>query len=168
MLCVQGLLASVHVDVVLGREDTRAEALRWVRENVPPGAPLVVEPFVPASWQDALQRPLWPVPRPFQAYEKRLRVRQIEAYRRKGFCWVIVGSTQKQRGLKAGLRSSRNYYRALDAASEETVRFSPFRPGSDGPGFSYDSSFNYRPRDFERPGPVVEIHRLRDCTPAVG
>ncbi len=168
VLCVQGLLASIHVDVVLGREDTRAEALRWVRENVPPGAPLVVEPFVPASWQDALQRPLWPVPRPFQAYEKRLRVRQIERYRRKGFCWVIVGSTQKQRGLKAGLRSSRNYYRALDAASEETVRFSPFTPGSDGAGFSYDSSFNYRPRDFERPGPVVEIHRLRDCTPAVG
>ena len=58
-------------------------ALRWVRENVPPGAPLVVEPFVPASWQDALQRPLWPVPRPFQAYEKRLRVRQIERYRRR-------------------------------------------------------------------------------------
>ena len=130
MLCVQGLLASVHVDVVLGREDTRAEALRWVRENVPPGAPLVVEPFVPASWQDALQRPLWPVPRPFQAYEKRLRVRQIEAYRRKGFCWVIVGSTQKQRGLKAGLTQLAELYRALDAASEETVRFSPFRPGS--------------------------------------
>ena len=42
-------------------------------------------PFVPASWQDALQRPLWPVPRPFQSYEKRLRVRQIERYRRKGF-----------------------------------------------------------------------------------
>ena len=139
-----------------------------MRENVPPGAPLVVEPFVPASWQAALQRPLWPVPRPFQAYEKRLRVRQIERFRRKGFCWVIVGSTQKERGLKAGLTSSRNYYRALDAASEETVRFSPFRPGAEGPGFSYDSSFNYRPRDFERPGPVVEIHRLRDCAPAVG
>jgi len=168
VLCVQGLLASVHVDAVLGREDTRAEALRWVRENVPPGAPLVVEPFVPASWQDALQRPLWPVPRPFQAYEKRLRVRQLDAFRRKGFCWVIVGSTQKERGLKAGLTSSRNFYRVLDAASEETVRFSPFKAGADGPGFSYDSSFNYRPRDFERPGPVVEIHRLRDCTPAVG
>ena len=137
-----------------GREDTRAQALRWVRENVPPGAPLVVEPFVPASWQDALQRPLWPVPRPFQAYEKRLRVRQIERYRRRGFCWVIVGSTQKERGLKAGLRSSqqllpgaRRGERGDGAASRRS------REGSDGVGFSYDSSFNYRPRDFERPGP---------------
>ena len=168
LLCVQGLLASVHVNVVLGREDTRAKALRWVRENVPPGAPVVVEPFVPASWQAALDRPRWPVERPYQAYEKRLRVRRIERYRRQGFCWVIVGSTQKERGLKAGLRSSRNFYRALDAASEEVVVFSPYRDGADPVRFSYDSSFNYRPRDFERPGPVVEIHRLRDCTPAVG
>ena len=48
------------------------------------------------------------------------------------------------------------------------MRFSPFKPGDEPAGFSYDSSFNYRPRDFERPGPVVEIHRLRDCAPAVG
>ncbi|HTE59521.1 MAG TPA: hypothetical protein VK631_04170, partial [Solirubrobacteraceae bacterium] len=66
---------------------------------------------------------------------------------------------------KAGLASSRNYYRALDAASEQTVRFSPYARGADPVEFSYDSSFNYRPRAFARPGPVVEIHRLRDCTP---
>jgi hypothetical protein len=33
--------------------------------------------------------------------------------------------------------------------------------------FSYDKSFNYQPRAFTRPGPVVEIHRLRGCTPTV-
>jgi hypothetical protein len=168
LLCAQGVLASVHVDTVLGREDTRAQALAWVDANVPAGAPVVVEPFVPASYRDALDRPVWPVERPFQAYEKRLRVRHIARYRERGYCWVIVGSTQKERGLKAGLTSSRNYYRALDAASERTVTFSPYARGADPVEFSYDSSFNYRPRAFERPGPVVEIHRLRACTPRVG
>ena len=153
----------MHVDRVLGRDDTRAQALAWVRANIPAGAPVVVEPFIPASWRDALDRPVYPVERPFQAYEKRLRVRHIDAYRKRGFCWVIVGSTQKERGMKAGLTSSRNYYRALDAASERTVTFSPFADGADPVEFSYDFSFNYAPRAYERPGPVVEIHRLSDC-----
>jgi hypothetical protein len=167
LVCAQGVLASVHVDRVLGREDTRAEALDWIDANVPAGARIVVEPFVPASWRDALQRPVFPVERPFQAYEKRLRVRDIERYRRQGYCWVVVGSHQKDRGLKAGLRSSRNYYAALAAASAETVTFSPYADGAGPLRFSYDKSFNYQPRAFERPGPLVEIHRLSDCTPAV-
>jgi 4-amino-4-deoxy-L-arabinose transferase-like glycosyltransferase len=163
LVCVQGAWASLHVDRVLGREDTRTQALAWIQANVPRGDSLVVEPFIPASWRDALNRPVDPVERPFQAYEKRLRVRDIDRYRRQGYCWVVVGSTQKERGLKAGLTSSRNYYRALDAASEDTVTFSPYKDGADPVEFSYDASFNYRPGAFERPGPVVEIHRLRAC-----
>jgi 4-amino-4-deoxy-L-arabinose transferase-like glycosyltransferase len=165
VLCAQGLLASVHVDRVLGREDTRAQALDWLTANVPAGGKVVVEPFVPAEWAEELDK--WPVKRPFQAYEKRLRVRDIEEYRAGGYCHVVVGSTQKGRGLKAGLRSSRRYYAALDDASEETVTFSPYRDGADPVEFSYDFSFNYAPRAYERPGPVVEIHRLRDCRAGV-
>jgi 4-amino-4-deoxy-L-arabinose transferase-like glycosyltransferase len=163
LVCAQAAVASVRVDALLGREDTRAQALDWLRANVPAGAPLVVEPFVPSSWLKALDRPRWPVERPYQAYEKRLRVRHIVRYRERGHCWVVVGSTQKERGLKAGLRSSRNYYRALDAASGDTATFSPFRAGADPVEFSYDFSFNYHPRAYERPGPVVEIHRLSAC-----
>ena len=40
--------------------------------------------------------------------------------------------------------------------------------GADPVEFSYDASFNYRPGAYERPGPVVEIHRLRDCSPRLG
>ena len=162
-LCAQGLLASVHVDRVLGREDTRTEALDWLRANVPAGGRIVVEPFVPADWAGEFDK--WPVERPFQAYEKRLRVRDVAAYRDGGYCTVVVGSTQKERGLKAGLESSRRYYPALDAASEDVVTFSPYRAGADPVRFSYDKSFNYEPRAYARPGPVVEIHTLRDCTP---
>jgi 4-amino-4-deoxy-L-arabinose transferase-like glycosyltransferase len=163
LVCAQGAIASVRVDALLGREDTRDQALRWIRANVPADARLVVEPFVPASWQEALDRPRWPVERPFQAYEKRLRVRHIDRYRERGYCWVVVGGTQKERGLKAGLRSSRNYYRALDAESARTVTFSPYRAGAEPVEFSYDFSFNYHPRAYGRPGPVVEIHRLSAC-----
>jgi Dolichyl-phosphate-mannose-protein mannosyltransferase len=165
--CAQGLLSSIHVDRVLGRTDTRAQALDWIGANVPAAAPVVVEPFVPDSWRSALERRLWPVHRPYQAYEKELRARRIERYRRRGYCWVVVGSYQKDRGLKAGLRRARAYYSALDAASVRTVRFSPYRAGARPVRFSYDKSFNYQPRAYERPGPLVEIHALRDCTPAV-
>jgi len=48
------------------------------------------------------------------------------------------------------------------------VTFSPYAEGAEPVRFSYDKSFNYQPRAFERPGPVVEIHRLRGCTPRVG
>jgi 4-amino-4-deoxy-L-arabinose transferase-like glycosyltransferase len=161
VVCAQGLVASVHVDRVLGREDTRTQALDWLRANVPEGERVVVEPFVPAGWASEYDK--WPVPRPFQAYEKRLRVRDLEAYRAGGYCTVVVGSTQKERGLKAGLRSAERYYPALDDASAQTVTFSPYREGADPVEFSYDFSFNYAPRAYERPGPVVEIHRLNDC-----
>jgi 4-amino-4-deoxy-L-arabinose transferase-like glycosyltransferase len=163
LVCAQGAIASFRSGALLGREDTRAQALDWIRANVPEDARLVVEPFVPASWQEALERPRWPVERPFQAYERRLRPRHIDDYRAGGYCWVVVGSTQKERGLKAGLRSSRNYYRALDEQSARTVTFSPYRDGADPVEFSYDFSFNYHPRAYERPGPVVEIHELSGC-----
>jgi 4-amino-4-deoxy-L-arabinose transferase-like glycosyltransferase len=165
LACLQGLLSVIHVDTVLGRTDTRRQALDWVAANVPAGAPVAVEPFIPDSWRDALDRPLYPVARPYQAYEKRLRPERVERYREQGYCWVIVGSTQKDRGL--GLRNARRYYRALAAAAARTTTFSPYAPGADPVPFSYDKSFNYQPRAYERPGPVVEIVRLRDCTPSV-
>ena len=117
LVCAQGLATSVRVDTVLGKKDTRTLALEWLRENVPPGTRVMVEPFVPAQWARAYAK--YPVKRPFQAFEKRLRVARIEQYRRQGYCTVVVGSTQKERGLKAGLTSSRALLRGARRGERE-------------------------------------------------
>ncbi len=161
-LCAQGLAASVHIDRVFGRADTRTLARAWMLDNIPRGSKVVIEPFIPANWPPK-RFARWPVERPFQAYEKKLDPRLIDQYRAGGYCWVVVGSHQKGRGLAAGLGNAYRYYQALDAASQQTVTFSPYRTGATPVRFSYDDSFNYRPFAYLRPGPVVEIHHLADC-----
>ena len=47
-------------------------------------------------------------------------------------------------------------------------QFSPYKPGADPVPFSFDLSYNYYPGAYERPGPTVVIHRLRDCTQGYG
>jgi 4-amino-4-deoxy-L-arabinose transferase-like glycosyltransferase len=161
-LCAQGLAASVHIDRVFGRSDTRTLARNWLKQNVPAGSKIVVEPFIPGNWVPKRYE-RWPVERPYQAYEKNLTPQLVDQYRAGGYCWVVVGSDQKGRGLSAGLGNAYRYYRALADASQQTVTFSPYRKGADPVHFSYDDSFNYRPFAYHRPGPVVEIHHLADC-----
>ena len=171
LLVVQGAAASVRLDATLGREDTRVIARDWLERNVPLGSRVVVEPFVPDGFlgRGGLDgEPMydrWPVRRPFQAYEKKLSPGLIDRYRAGGYCWVVTGSHQKQRGLKAGLENARAYYDRLAAESEEAITISPFHAWSEGVEFNFDWSFDYYPRDYQRPGPVVEIHRLADCEP---
>ena len=89
-------------------------------------------------------------------------MRDIERYRAGGYCWVVVGSTQKGRGLKAGLRVVAALLRGARRGERGDGHVLALRAtGADPVEFSYDFSFNYAPRAFERPGPVVEIHRLR-------
>ena len=172
VLAGQGLASPVRVDRVLGRTDTRAQARAWLVAGVPAGTRVVVEPFVPAGYlrlggQDGPQRyDRWLVRRPFQAYEKRLAPELIDDYRRGGYCWVVVGSHQRARGLKARLAGARAYYARLDAESALTWVWSPYREGAAPVPFSFDLSFNYLPPAYERPGPLVEAHRLEGCRPA--
>ena len=106
-LVAQGLIYSVHSDRVLARTDTREQARDYLLATLPPGQKIVVEPFIPNNdyLSDApgkRQRYFrFPVKRPFQAYEKRLKPGLIDTYRRQGYCHVVVGSTQKQRGPEA-------------------------------------------------------------------
>ena len=97
---------------VLGREDTRAQALDWIRANVPGGrarrgravrARLLARRARPPGLAGRAALP--------GLREAPARAPASTRYREQGYCWVVVGSTQKDRGLKAGLRSSRSYYR---------------------------------------------------------
>lgn len=161
VLVGQGLASSVRSSATLAERDTRALAREWLTEEVPRGSRLVAEPFLPSGFLDAY-RPL-PVARPFDVYELRLLPELIDGYVRDGYCWVVIGSYQKDRGLSAGLANAGAYYRRLDERSAETVRFSPYRLGAEPVDFNFDLSFNYLPRAYGRPGPVVEVHRLRGC-----
>ena len=87
----------------------------------------------------------------------------IDVYRTQRYCWVIVGSDQKLRGLKANLPGARTYYARLDRESDRTQLFDPWRPDSKPPGFNFDWSFDFYPRAYARPGPLVEVHHLRSC-----
>jgi hypothetical protein len=161
LMLAQGLAATVRVDSVLARNDTRLLARSWILSNIPDNAKLVVEPFVPRKWMPGER--LYPIKPPFQAYEKKLDPSLIDTYRAGHYCWVVVGSHQKQRGLMANLPGAIGYYKRLNRESDRTQLFDPWRSGADRPGFNFDMSFDYYPTAFVRPGPLVEIHHLRNC-----
>jgi 4-amino-4-deoxy-L-arabinose transferase-like glycosyltransferase len=168
ILAIQSLWTSVRVDSVLAHTDTRTLARAWIERNVPAGSGLVVEPAVFPD--DFLQvgepeRPyrLFPIKPPLQAYEKKLAPALTDGYRRGGFCWVVVASYQHDRGLGAGLPQARAYYRALDAQSSKLAVFSPYRFGAKPVKFNFDLSFNFAPRAYLRPGPLLELRRLNGC-----
>ena len=168
LLAMQGLWTSVRVDSVLAHTDTRTLARQWVERNVPAGSGLVVEPAVfPADFLKVgkPKQPyrLFPIKPPFQAYEKHLSPALLQRYRQQGYCWVLVASYQRDRGLNAGFPQARAYYAALASQSQTVAVFSPYRFGAKPVRFNFDLSFNYVPRSYLRPGPLLELHRLNGC-----
>ncbi len=168
-MLAQGLAATIRVDSVLARNDTRLLARDWILDNIPARTGVVVEPFVPDGWLAEPNRAgteryrLYPIKPPFQAYEKKLDATLIDTYRSGGYCWVVAASHQKQRGLEAKLPGAIAYYQRLNQESDRTELFNPWRAGADRPGFNFDMSFDYYPTAFVRPGPLIEIHHLRGC-----
>jgi hypothetical protein len=127
-LLAQGLVHSLHVDRVLARPDTRGSARMWLLANVPAGAKVVIEPFVPARWLEDPSRAapatpgggrwrLWDTARAdvddagnplpdgrtrfvkVDKYERTLRPALIDEYEARGYCWVVTGSSQFARAL---------------------------------------------------------------------
>jgi hypothetical protein len=168
LLAVQGLWTSVRVDSVLAHTDTRTLARQWIERNVSPGSGMVVEPAVFPRDFLKVGKPkhpyrLYPIKPPFQAYEKHLSPTKIAAYRAGGFCYVLVASYQHDRGVEAGFANARTYYAALNSQSQLIARFSPYRFGAQPVRFNFDLSFNYLPRAYMRPGPLLELRKLNGC-----
>jgi hypothetical protein len=187
LLLGQGVIYSVHNDLVLSRADTRNVTRAWMVAHVPRGTPIVVEPVVLDSWieegagashtdrwlkYEALQSVIAPNggldPQAIhevalEDYETTLSPALIGWYERLGYCWVVVGSTESGRALadpRAAPFASA-YYHALASQAEVAYRVSPYSPGSSPPGFSFDWSFDYYPLSYRRPGPEMTVYRLR-------
>ena len=181
LLCVQGLVFSIHNDVVLARDDTRALARAWMVQNIPEGDRVVIEPIAPDQWAMDTGRPSaatgtgnrwnkWLTSRfrgeviKLEDYERTLRVSLLDRYARAGYCHVVTGSTQYGRALTEPdeVPQAIAYYDELRRRADVVYRVSP-RGDEPVRRFSFDFSFNSYPLGYERPGPEVVIYRLRDC-----
>ena len=176
LLCAQGLVFSVHNDVVLARDDTRQLARDWMVEHVPIRSKVVVEPFVPSAWAadagsvrngtgNGFRWNKWPTTRApksagggvirFEDYERFTRPGLLRSYARGGFCWVVTGSTQYGRAYAEPdeVPDAIRYYAALEREAELVYEIGPGGKGREP--FSYDFSFNAYPLDHDRMGPEV-------------
>jgi hypothetical protein len=187
VLLAQGVIYSVHNDLVLSRADTRNITRVWMVAHVPRGTPIVVEPVVLDSWVEegsggsrsdrwlkyqSLQSVIAPdgslAPQTIhqvtlEDYETTLSPALIGWYEHLGYCWVVVGSTESGRALadpRAAPFASA-YYHALATQAEVAYRVAPYSPGSSPTRFSFDWSFDYYPLSYAHPGPEMTVYRLR-------
>jgi len=191
LLCLQGLVYSVHNDRVLAREDTRQSARDWMVAHIPAGTNIVVEPIAPDQWaadvgsfnpatSSGNRWNKWRTSRSridnqgneirgaarvvkLEDYERTLRPKLIDSYSG-SFCWVVTGSTQYGRAYAdpKEVPQAIKYYDELKRRADLVYDSKPY--GSTVP-FSFDYSFNYYPLSYSRPGPEIRIYRLRGCTP---
>jgi hypothetical protein len=187
----QGLVYSLHNGLVLSRKDTRATARTWLVDNVPGETRIVVEPVVPDGWAQDVGSPSpltlngnrWvkfptsrskisndgsEIPGPgrvvnIEDYERTLVPSLLDTYERKGYCYVVSGSTQRGRAEVEPEVVPRAvaYYRELERRSEKVYSASPYRRGADPVAFNFDWSFDFYPLAYARPGPVMEVFRLK-------
>ena len=190
VLLGQGIVYSLHSAMTLSRTDTRNATRAWLVDHVPPGTKIVVEPVVPDAWATDIGHPYrgtangarWSkfptsrsniandgsfIPGPgrivnIEDYERTLYPALIDRYVAKGYCWVVVGSTQRGRAeaQPSVVPRAIEYYRALEQRSKLAFEASPYRTGSGPVKFNFDWTFDYYPLAYERPGPVMQIYRL--------
>jgi hypothetical protein len=190
LLCVQGLVYSLHSDTVLSRADTRNVARDWLVEHAPAGSKIVVEPgVVPDGWAQDIGAPSpitsngnrwikYPTSRGpdgvvnIEDYERTLRPDLIDEFERGGYCWIVSGSTQSGRAFAQphDVPGAIAYYRRLRARGAIAFRASPYKHGQGPVAFNFDWSFDYYPLAYERPGPTMTIYRLdrKECAATVG
>ena len=174
--------------MVLARADTRNLTRQWMLAHVPTGARIVAEPVSPDQW--AQESPgaggcpehRWcKYPSLFlrvsaggalepkivrevglEDYVRTLYPALIGYYERNGYCWVISGSTQRDRAFAdpRAVPAAIAYYRALAQQGQVVYRASPYGRGEGSVAFGFDWSFDYYPLAYHRPGPTMTVYRL--------
>jgi hypothetical protein len=166
----QSLVHVLHADAVLTRTSTREQTVDWMVENVPAADRVAVEPIylapttlrgVRGDQAQALPWPLFQWPSTAgQSHIESLTPQVLDVLEREGFCWVV---TQRSRAFAEPETVPRAiaFYHALGDRADLVFTAIPFKPGRDPVPFDYDWSSNYYPLAFERPGPTIEVYRLR-------
>jgi Dolichyl-phosphate-mannose-protein mannosyltransferase len=190
LLLGQGIVYSLHSAMTLSRIDTRNAARDWLVAHVPANTKIVVEPVVPDAWATDIAHPnpgtangaRWSkyptsrsniandgsrIPGPgrivnIEDYERTLYPGLIDDYVRRGYCWVVVGSTQRGRAEAQPKVVPRAiaYYRALDQRATLAFEASPYAKGKGPVKFNFDWTFDFYPLAYARPGPVIQVYRL--------
>ena len=108
-----------------------------------------------------------PLPEPgavvhIEDFERILVPELIDKYEERGYCWIVVGSTQRGRA-EADPEEVPNaiaYYAELEKRSTLAYEASPYKQGEGPVEFNFDWTFDYYPLAYYRPGPVMSIYRL--------
>jgi hypothetical protein len=193
LLLAQGLVYSVHSALVLARADTRNITREWMLAHVPRRSRIVAEPISPDGWArehpgsvppgrnrgvwlkypDLIDRlspsdPSGPLQErgpqvATENYVRTLSPALVDYYERKGYCWVVSGSTQSGRAFaeRHTVPLAVAYYRTLAERGEVVFRSSPYAAGAGPVPFGFDWSFDYYPLAYDRPGPSITIYELR-------
>ena len=178
----QGFAAGVRSMAVLGHSDTRDAARAWLVKNERPSLRIIVEPAVPARWYWRLRSNGTPIARRKQfvrafardikatriEYGRTLSPSVIDTYRENGFCLVMTMSLIAGRSEEARDARANAYYERLREESTRVFHVSPLRVGAERQRFNFDLSYNYYSPAFQRPGPTIDIYRLKDCVQEYG
>jgi len=167
LVCLQSLIHVVHMNLALGRDDTRALAAEWMEANIP-----ATERFVN---QGILVTPLLDLDPDLEGIQNRwdvvdqragdavgARPQWLDQFESDGACWVSTSGLYSERVLLDAhlVPQAADYYRGLQERGEVVFRASSYREGAEPVPFNFEWVTNLYPFSFERPGGEVVIYRL--------
>lgn len=174
----QPVVASVRFNRLLTKVDTRTLAKAWIEQNIPEGSTIMLEflwfspplaseqqrvPFSTRQYT-VLTRGAYGLSDYSNTFGPSQGTPTVAEYATLGVDYIV--SNSYSRGSKLldpeEDRAKRSFYDELDRDAELVKEFSPYRPNAHVPRLFAET---YGPAihlsRYERPGPVIRIHRLR-------